>query len=565
MTSQNGILYGIYELIADFGSAYSGVIITFFNMVFRRPLFFVYRLARRFIRLLFRTVVIFFAPASYKSEVFADEVTRCARVCMKTLVSHPGSFPSVCFYYLRKALTRYTFSLKNILLWLIPFILIAATLAGVRVLSECTVALKISSGEQVLGYVLDEEEYLRARNSAREALSRGGSENTGLQGISYSLTVVGFDKITDTDTLATRLISLSDSGAVRACGVFADGRLLGVLYSETDARAVLDGFLSEAKADDKNYTVSFAEEIVFEYGYYPEEQITDKDGLAKILSDGEKTVDIYTVREGDTLETVAKRFSMTPSELTELNGITEDSAFPEPGNTVKITKYLPVLTVKETRTEVTGEKVAYSTVKIESAALYSGSSRVISEGKPGYAQVTSFVTFVDGKKVSSKEVHRLTVTEPVPEVMQIGTKSLDEAYSNSMGGIFLWPIVGAYGINSDYGYRWGKLHAGLDLGMGGAAGTSLGKNIIAVAQGTVIVAGVHSSYGYYVIIDHGNGLQTLYAHCLENSLMVTPGQVVAAGQPIARVGSTGYSTGPHLHFEVRVNGNRVNPRPYLGI
>ena len=155
--------------------------------------------------------------------------------------------------------------------------------------------------------------------------------------------------------------------------------------------------------------------------------------------------------------------------------------------------------------------------------------------------------------------------KPVAQRVQIGTKPLDEAYSNSMGGIFLWPIIGAYGINSDYGYRWGKLHAGIDLGMGNAPGTSLGKTIIAVAQGTVIVAGTHSSYGYYVIIDHGGGLQTLYAHCLANSLTVVPGQIVAAGEPIAQVGSTGYSTGPHLHFEVRVNGNRVNPRPYLGI
>ena len=79
------------------------------------------------------------------------------------------------------------------------------------------------------------------------------------------------------------------------------------------------------------------------------------------------------------------------------------------------------------------------------------------------------------------------------------------------------------------------------------------------------MSGTHSSYGYYVRIDHGNGLQTLYAHCLAGSLMVKSGEKVYAGQPIARVGMTGYATGPHLHFEVRLNGNRVNPSPYLGL
>ena len=88
---------------------------------------------------------------------------------------------------------------------------------------------------------------------------------------------------------------------------------------------------------------------------------------------------------------------------------------------------------------------------------------------------------------------------------------------------------------------------------------------VAAAAGTVVIAGVHSSYGYYVKIDHGNGLQTLYAHCMAGSLLVYPGQKVVAGQAIARVGQTGYATGPHLHFEVIVNGVRVDPKPYLGI
>ncbi len=100
-----------------------------------------------------------------------------------------------------------------------------------------------------------------------------------------------------------------------------------------------------------------------------------------------------------------------------------------------------------------------------------------------------------------------------------------------------------------------KLHGGIDFGGGGP--------IVAAQSGTVVFAGYHSSWGYYVKIDHGNGLQTLYAHMVSGSLLVSPGQQVSQGQQIGTMGTTGSSTGVHLHFEVYVNGSRVNPSNYL--
>ena len=88
-------------------------------------------------------------------------------------------------------------------------------------------------------------------------------------------------------------------------------------------------------------------------------------------------------------------------------------------------------------------------------------------------------------------------------------------------------------------------------------------NVLAAADGVVELASTHSSYGYYIILDHGNGMETVYGHLLEDSFKVRPGETVVQGQPIARVGQTGYATGPHLHFEVRVNGNKVDPKLYL--
>ena len=118
---------------------------------------------------------------------------------------------------------------------------------------------------------------------------------------------------------------------------------------------------------------------------------------------------------------------------------------------------------------------------------------------------------------------------------------------------FRWPLPGYSMITSGYGARWGSTHTGIDISGGGVYGAS----IVAAESGTVVLAGSHWSYGNYVIVDHGGGYTTLYAHM--SSLACSTGK----GQTIGYVGSTGNSTGPHLHFEVRVNGATQNPSSYV--
>jgi murein DD-endopeptidase MepM/ murein hydrolase activator NlpD len=118
---------------------------------------------------------------------------------------------------------------------------------------------------------------------------------------------------------------------------------------------------------------------------------------------------------------------------------------------------------------------------------------------------------------------------------------------------FIWPASGA--VTSPFGWRWGRMHEGIDIG------ASYGSPIRAAASGTVIYCGWESGYGNLVAIDHGGGIATAYGH--QSSIAVSCGQQVSQGQVIGYVGSTGHSTGPHLHFEVRVNGNPVDPMGYL--
>ena len=116
------------------------------------------------------------------------------------------------------------------------------------------------------------------------------------------------------------------------------------------------------------------------------------------------------------------------------------------------------------------------------------------------------------------------------------------------------PVSGV--LTSRYGYRWGRTHTGIDIG------APTGTSIKAAAAGTVSFSGWKGTLGYLVVLNHGNGIQTYYAHC--SKLLVSSGQKVSKGQLIAKVGSTGRSTGPQLHFEIRVNGSSINPQSYIG-
>jgi murein DD-endopeptidase MepM/ murein hydrolase activator NlpD len=117
----------------------------------------------------------------------------------------------------------------------------------------------------------------------------------------------------------------------------------------------------------------------------------------------------------------------------------------------------------------------------------------------------------------------------------------------------IWPVSGP--VTSPFGYRWGRLHAGIDIAV------PVGTPIHAAASGTVVLAGWVDGYGNYTCIDHGGGLATCYAH--QSSLAVSVGTHVTQGQVIGYSGNTGHSTGPHLHFEVRINGTPVDPLGYL--
>lgn len=162
-------------------------------------------------------------------------------------------------------------------------------------------------------------------------------------------------------------------------------------------------------------------------------------------------------------------------------------------------------------------------------------------------------------KIAEYEAAIAEFDKQIENLIRANASSGSGTLPNSSGLICPLQYSGVY-LSSGYYRSDGSSHGALDLCVYGG---TYGLNISAAESGTVVTASYHWSYGNYVVIDHGNGLSTLYAHC--SSLAVGAGQSVSKGQTIAYVGSTGNSSGPHLHFEVRVNGVRTNPSAYISV
>ena len=203
--------------------------------------------------------------------------------------------------------------------------------------------------------------------------------------------------------------------------------------------------------------------------------------------------------------------------------------------------------------------VAYDTKVKYDEDKSSSYKKVTTKGVKGEEEVTVRTTFVDGVQTDAvQETSSSTDSSSTSSDSSSSSSSnSSSSYTTGSSGMFAWPLPYTHTLTSTFGTRWGRLHGGLDIADGGV----YGQPIYASASGTVTFSGGdNSGYGNYVIIDHGSGYTTLYGHC--SSLVAVTGQYVNQGDLIGYVGSTGNSTGPHFHFEIRLNGEKMDPLGY---
>lgn len=269
-----------------------------------------------------------------------------------------------------------------------------------------------------------------------------------------------------------------------------------------------------------------------------------EDALAAITKEKEQKT-VYKIQEGDCLSKIASVNNLSIKQLCALNaGLTENSVL-MPGDQLIITVPTPELSVVTTE-RVTYEEDYNADVKyVDNNSMYRGTSNVIQEGSSGHRIVTADVSRVNGVESGREYVQQAIIKESVPRIVEVGTITPPNYIKPIYGGAF----------SSGFEYRWGKFHSGIDWSCG------QGTPVMASANGTVIRAGYYADYGYCVDISHGNGVVTRYGHL--SKILVSVGQSVSQYNTIAYSGNTGDSTGPHLHFEIIMNGTAVNPLNYV--
>ena len=553
----------LYNLIAYFGlllKRYFRKSLRKIKKLFYKPFSYVFS----WIKILFMAIDFYFVRATKNSRqeqaVIKKEIASASVYLKKAWKKGFQTFFAVLFHYFALAFIRHKKYLKSAFNTVLPLLMVLVLILEVNYWNNLTFALKVKYKDQTIGYVSNESVCLDARNIALDRLSVGlDTKNTNLlETPKYELSLVSINKLVDSASLSDNLINASDANITNACGIFIDGEFLCSVKNENDARSVFNSILETVETDIPDATLGFIEEIDYIQGLYPDNANTmwDAEKLLQKLNTPKKEAIYYIAQSGDSFSKIASENGLTVGELKIMN--------PQLGDTILIGSMLLVarqenyVTPKITYTEVYREEVDAPVEVIYNPKIFSGDRLVIREGKSGTDLVTVSITTVNGKIYDKEEIDRVTIIEPISKKVEIGTASGGNYYGGQVSSKgFVWPTPTAKTISQKFG-RYG--HKGLDITTSRASG----HVIVAAASGTVEVAGsTGNSYGLQVLINHGNGVKTRYAHCLSGSIVVRPGQYVSAGQKIAKIGSTGNSTGPHLHFEVIVNGKFVNPLNYV--
>ena len=412
------------------------------------------------------------------------------------------------------------------------------------------------NGEHV-GYVQNEAVYEQAEAKLHTRLLYQSTDEVMDTVPRFAVTVVEPTELKTDTQLTDTIIESSNANIVEATGITVDGTFLGAVKNGAAISDRLNKMLDKYKTNKPGERVEFTKDVKLESGLYLQGNLTDEEGILRTLTSNSQQNVYYTVVAGDAPSTIAEKNSMT---LTELQALNPDVLTNCPvGRQLLINKSEPYLPVKSIRTEVYTTTIPFDTKYTMSNSLYEGQAQVTVQGQSGKQSVTAEVSYVDGVEIGRKILSTSVVTNPVTKVVAKGTRVMPKV-SGNLGPTsnygFIWPVnSNGYYVSQNFG-RYG--HRGIDIAF---RGNGYGTPIMAALPGTVTFAGRSGSFGNLVVVSHGNGLETYYAHC--SRLRVSAGETVKQGQLIGNVGSTGNSTGNHLHFEVHVNGRLQNPRSYL--
>ncbi len=400
------------------------------------------------------------------------------------------------------AVRRHRGAFRTVCNMALPILATVVLLFTVEYWLGANFALALEYQGTPIGYIADEGVYANAAAIVRNTVINSDNSFLVEQAPDVRVKVLNSDTTLGEKEVSDRIIAAIGDELTQAAGLYVDGVFHGALPTRSELQGHMDTVLSAHKTDKVDGVDFFSQTQIVE-GLYPTISLTTADQMIA---------------------------------------------------------YLKTLTVKTMRNIEYTETIKYKTVYQETDMLPLGYETVRQTGKNGKQRVYGQEIYVNGVKKYQTVVSTEIIQAAVDRVIQIGAQKYSDGAELGDGkatGTFIWPLPYTKTISSYFANRWGSMHGAIDI----ANGSANGKPIIASDGGTVIEAQYHSSWGNYVLIDHGNGFKTRYAHC--SKLEVKAGDKVAQGQYIAKVGNTGYSFGAHLHFEVIKNGVLVDPLKYV--
>ena len=445
-------------------------------------------------------------------------------------------------------------SLRTSLIALSVVVLIGCIGTIYKVNEIKTRAFSVQFGDETIGTIRDKDVAEKLINQIEKELA-----NT------YDVNIVINKKLDFVDTHAKDKELISEiqlahsiksklTFLVSGYVLVVDGKDIGAFKTKEEADELLNRAKApyiEAKNEDSNIEdVTFLEDVKVVKKNIPLSDIKTIDEVVSLITKGTNEIKTHVVKEGESYWTIAAKYNMSVEELANANpGKDPEKIFL--GDEVSLIVPKPLITVA-TVEEVGYEKeIGYESIIEENPNMYKTEKKVKVKGVPGKSNVVAKVTKHNGVEVSRKIIKEEIISKPVDELIVKGTRKVPLTVAT---GAFVMPTRGS--LSSRYGMRWGRMHRGIDI----AAKT--GTAVTAADGGTITFSGYKGAYGYMVEVNHGNGYVTRYGHC--SKLYVKKGAKVYKGQKIAAVGSTGRTTGPHLHFEVLKNGVHQNPSKYVG-
>ena len=313
----------------------------------------------------------------------------------------------------------------------------------------------------------------------------------------------------------------------------------------------------EVERDFEDYTygiksMAFSEDVEIVESFLLPEEITSLDEAMEQVIKEKEVNEIYEVVAGDTLSGIVDKTNIPMDKIIELNDfIKNENTTLHIGDEIIITVPEPELSVIRTQQQYLEEAYDAEVVYVDNDEWYTTQEKTLQEPSTGFRKVVANITYRNDKEISKEIVKEEVLMEAVPKIVERGTK---------IPPTFIKPISGGR-LTSRFGRRTSPTrgassnHKGIDWGI------PRGSSVVASSGGTVTKAGWGGGYGYVVYIRHPGGAETRYAHL--SKVLVSAGQSVKQGQRIALTGNTGVSTGPHLHFELRLNGTPVDPYSYM--